>query len=127
LRLHAGNCVEHRYRAIQHAQAALHFSREIHVAGRIDNVDLDVAPFAGGGSRRNRNAALLLLLHPIHGGSALMDFAQFMGTPRVIKDALGRGGLTGIDMCGDADILIRSSGTSLGISSVKTLNPLSHR
>jgi hypothetical protein len=33
-----------------------------------------------------------------------MDLAKFMGTSRVIKDALGRSGLTGIDMRGDADI-----------------------
>jgi hypothetical protein len=33
-----------------------------------------------------------------------MDFAQLMGASCVIKDALGRSGLTGIDMCGDADI-----------------------
>jgi hypothetical protein len=33
-----------------------------------------------------------------------MDLAQFVGTARVIKDTLGRGGFTGIDMCCDADI-----------------------
>jgi hypothetical protein len=33
-----------------------------------------------------------------------MDFAKLMGTARVIEDALGRGGLTGIDMGRDADI-----------------------
>ena len=42
LRLHAGHGIEHRHRAIQHAQRPLHFRREIHVAGCINNVDLDV-------------------------------------------------------------------------------------
>ena len=35
-----GHGVEHRHRAVQHAQAALHFGREIHVARRVDDVDL---------------------------------------------------------------------------------------
>ncbi len=104
LRLHAGDGVEHRHRAIQHAQGALHFGREIHVAGRIDDVDLHVAPEAGGGGRRDRDAALLLLLHPVHGGGAFMDFADLVRAARVIQDALGGGGLTGIDMGRDADI-----------------------
>ena len=39
LRLHAGDGVEHADRAVQHAQRALHFHGEIHVAGRIDDVD----------------------------------------------------------------------------------------
>ena len=104
LRLHAGHGVEHRHRAIEHAQAALHLGREIHVAGRVDDVDLHVPPGTSGGGGSDGDAALLLLLHPVHGGSAFMDFADLVGSARVIQDALGRGGLTGIDMGGDADI-----------------------
>ena len=44
LRLHAGHGVENRDRAIEHAQRALHFGREIDVARRVDDVDLHVAP-----------------------------------------------------------------------------------
>jgi hypothetical protein len=33
-----------------------------------------------------------------------VDFAELVRAARVIKDALGRRRLTGIDMCGDADI-----------------------
>ena len=39
LRLHAGHGVKNRHRAVQHAQRALDFHGEIHVAGRVDNVD----------------------------------------------------------------------------------------
>ncbi len=104
LRLHAGHGVEHRHRAIQHAQTALHFGREIHVAGRVDDVDRDIAPLAGGGGRRNGDAALLLLLHPVHDGGAFMHFADLVRAAGVIEDALGGGGFTGIDVGHDADV-----------------------
>src|SRR5450759_2819510 len=104
LRLHAGHGVEYRHRAVQHAQAALHLGGEIDVPGRIDNVDLDVAPLAGGRGRCDRDAAFLFLLHPVHDGGALMNFAQLVGLARVVQDPLGRGGVTGIDMRRDADI-----------------------
>src|ERR1017187_87131 len=104
LRLHAGYGVQSRHRAVQHAQPALHLGREIHVPGRINNVDLDIPPLAGGRRRCDGDAAFLLLLHPVHDGGALMNFAQLVRLARVIQNPLGRGGLTGIDMCCDADI-----------------------
>ena len=64
----------------------------------------DVAPLAGRGGRGDGDTALLLLLHPVHGGGAFMDFADLVGPAGVIEDALGRGGLTGIDVRHDADI-----------------------
>src|SRR5262249_38618946 len=51
-------------------------------------------------------AALLLLLHPVHGGRAIVDFADLVALPRVVEDTLGRGRLTGIDVGHDADIPI---------------------
>ena len=39
LRLHAGDRVEQRHGAVEHAQRALDFDGEIDVAGRIDDVD----------------------------------------------------------------------------------------
>ena len=84
LRLHAGHGVEHRDRAIEHAQAALHFGGEIDVSGRVDDVDLEIVPLAGRRGGRDGDATLLLLLHPIHGGSAFVDLTQLVGAPRVI-------------------------------------------
>src|SRR5258708_4059888 len=104
LRLHARDSVEYGDRAIEHAQAALHFGGEIDVARRIDNVDGDVAPFAGGGRRRYGNAALLLLFHPVHDGGAFVDLADLVGAPGVIEDAFSRSGLAGIDVGHDADV-----------------------
>ncbi len=104
LRLHAGDGVENCYCAIQHAQATLDLGGEIYVAGSIDDVDLGVAPLTRGRGGSNRDAALLLLLHPVHGGGALMNFAELVGAAGVIQNPLSRGGLTGIDMSRDADI-----------------------
>ena len=104
LRLHARHGVKHGHRAVQNAQTALHFRGEIHVAGRIDNVDGDIAPFAGGGGRGDGDAALLFLLHPIHNGRAFMHFANFVRTAGVIKDAFRSGSFAGINVGHDADI-----------------------
>jgi hypothetical protein len=74
------------------------------VAGRIDNIDPNVAPGARGRGRRDRDAALLFLLHPIHCGCAFVDLSDTMRLPRVKKDALRRSGLTGIDVGHNADV-----------------------
>ncbi len=104
LRLHAMHGVKHRDRAIEHAQRALHLGREIHVAGRINNVDADVAPGAGRRGGGDGNAALLLLLHPVHDGRAFVHLADAMRPSRIEQDALGRSGLAGIDVGHDADV-----------------------
>ncbi len=104
LRLHAVHRVKHRDCAVEHAQRAFHLSREIHVAGRINNVDADVAPGTGRRRGRNRDAALLLLLHPIHGRSAFVHLSDAVRPARIKQDALRRSGLPGIDVGHDADI-----------------------
>ena len=110
LRLDPGDRVEDRDRAVEHAQAALDLDREIDMAGRVDDVDAVIVPKAGRRGRGDRDAALLLLLHPIHRGGALMHFADFVGAAGVIEDPLGRRRLAGIDMRHDADIAIPLEG-----------------
>ena len=44
LGLHAGDGVEHRDRAVEHAQRPLDLDGEVDVAGRVDDVDPRVAP-----------------------------------------------------------------------------------
>src|SRR3546814_12467855 len=76
------------------------------VTRRVDDVDPVIVPEASGRGRRDRDAALLLLLHPIHRGGAIVDFPDLVGFAGIIKDTLGGGRLTGIDMRPDADIEI---------------------
>jgi hypothetical protein len=104
LRLNAVNGVEYSDSAIEDAERSLDLGREVHVAGRINNVDADVAPCAGGGSRSNRDPALLLLLHPVHRGCAFVDLSDAVRPARIKQDAFGRSGLPGVDVRHDADI-----------------------
>jgi hypothetical protein len=55
-------------------------------------------PEAGGRGRGDGDAALLLLLHPVHGGGAVVHFADLVIDAGVEQDALGRRGLAGIDV-----------------------------
>ena len=117
LRLDALVAVEHADGAVEHAQRTLDLDGEIHVAGGVDDVQALVAPEAGGRSGRDRDATLLLLLHPVHRGGAFVDFADLMGLAGVVEDPLGRRRLPGIDVGHDAEITVvlewRACGASL--------------
>ena len=66
---------------------------------------------AGG---RDGDAALLLLLHPVHGRGAVVDFADLMGLAGIIQDAFGGRGLTGVDMRHDAEVAVVLDGVNAG-------------
>src|SRR5205823_5282181 len=82
LRLDTGDTVEHRDGTVEDAQRALHLDGEVDVARGVDDVDgvVDAVdrPVTGGRGRRDGDAALLLLLHPVHGGSAVMDLTDLV-------------------------------------------------
>src|SRR5208282_2666469 len=90
--------------AVEHAQRALDFDGEIDVSRRVDNIDAVVAPEARGSGRRDGDAALLLLHHPVHRRSAFVHLADLVVDAGVEEHALGSGGLAGIDVGHDADI-----------------------
>ncbi len=104
LRLDAMHGIEHGAGAVEHAQRALHLGREVHVAGRVDDVDADIFPDAGRRGRGDGDAALLLLRHPIHRRGAFMDLTDAVRASCIEQDALRRGGLAGIDVGHDADV-----------------------
>ena len=104
LRLDAGDAVEDRDRAVEHAKAALDLDGEVDVARRVDDVDAVVFP-----ERRRRrggdgDAPLALLFHPVHRGLALVDLTDLVVLARVEQDALSRGGLARIDVGHDPDV-----------------------
>ena len=98
LRAKNGNC------AVQHAEAALHLNGEVHMARGVDDVDAAILPKTGGGSGSDRDAPLLLLLHPVHDGRALVGLAQAVGAAGIEQDALGGSGFAGVDVRHNADV-----------------------
>jgi hypothetical protein len=81
LRLDAADGAEHGDRAVEDAQRALDLDGEVHVAGRVDDVDAVVTPVRGGGGGGDGDSALALLLHPIHRGGAFVHLARAMDRP----------------------------------------------
>ena len=104
LGLDARDGIEDDHAAVEHAQRPLDLDREVDVAWRIDDVDAVALPLSRGRGGGDGDAALALLLHPVHGGRALVDFADLVGSAGVVEDALGGGGFTRVDMRDDADI-----------------------
>ena len=104
LRLDAGDPVVDGDGAVEDAQRALDLDGEVDVAGGVDDVDRVVLPGALGRGGRDRDAALLLLLHPVHRGGAVVDFTDLVVDAGVEEDALGRGGFARVDMRHDPDV-----------------------
>src|SRR6476661_1381776 len=96
--------VEHRDRAVEDAQRALDLDREVDVPGGVDDVDLVAVPGALRRGRRDGDAALLLLLHPVHRGRAVVDLTDLVVDTGVEEDALGRRGLARVDVRHDPDV-----------------------
>jgi hypothetical protein len=101
------------YRAIQYAQGALDFNREVDVPGRVDDIDavlvellIHALPETGRRRRGNRDTPLLLLLHPVHGSGAVVHLADLVRQPRVKQDTLRGRGLASVNVSNDADIAI---------------------
>src|SRR5690606_41742145 len=113
LRLHASHRVVHHTGAVEHTHRTLDLDGEIDVARRIDDIDAvfgviagHATPERGGGGRGNRDAALLLLFHPVHSRRAVVDFAQLVRDAGIEQYALGGGCLAGIDMRADTDVAV---------------------
>ena len=116
--LHASDAVENCDRAIQNAQGALHFSREIYVAGCVDDVDalldsfenlvnarlLPLRPSASCRRRSNRDSAFALLLHPVGDGGAFVHLTHPVDHAGVKQNALRERRFAGINMRRDADV-----------------------
>ncbi len=104
LRLDALLAVEHGDGTVEHAERTLHLDGEVDVTGGVDDVDLVLVPEARGRSRRDRDATLLLLRHPVHRGCTIVHLTDLVGDAGVEQDALGGRCLAGIDVSHDADV-----------------------
>src|SRR5690606_34176912 len=72
------------------------------------------APEGGGGGRRDGDATLLFLFHPVHGGGTVVYFANFVADAGVEQDALTGSGFSGIDVSGNTNIAIALDGGFAG-------------
>src|SRR5690606_17782779 len=111
LRLNTGIRIKKSNGTVEHAQAALYFNGEVHVAWSIDDVEATLAavtalPGCRRSSRRDRDATLLLLRHPVHGRSTIMGFTHLVVLTGEVEDALGRRGLASVDMRHNTEISV---------------------
>ncbi|CDJ79006.1 Hypothetical protein SMB2099_4392 [Serratia marcescens SMB2099] len=60
--------------------------------------------------RSDGNTTLLLLFHPVHGGSAVMNFTDFVVYTGVEQNTFGSGGFTGVDVSTDTDVAVACNG-----------------
>ena len=108
LRLDTGDTVEHGDGTVEDAERTLHLDREVDVTRGVDDVDgvVDVLerPVTGRRGGRDRDAALLLLLHPVHRGSAVVDLTDLVAHTGVEQDPLGGGRLARVDVGHDPDV-----------------------
>jgi hypothetical protein len=104
LRLHTADCTEHADGTVEHAERSLHLDGEIHVTGRVDDVDLRIMPRTGDRGARDGDAALPFLDHPVGDGVAVVDVAQPVRASGVEKNALGGRGFARIDVGHDPDV-----------------------
>ena len=104
LGLDAGDGAEHRHRPVEHAAAALHLGGEVDVAGRVDEVEVVVAPRHGGDRRLDGDALLAFEGIVIHGGGAVVDLAHLVDAAGQEQDAFADRGLAAVDVGDDAEV-----------------------
>ena len=108
LGLNTTNRAEEGDSTIQHPQGALHLNGEVHVTRGVDDIDTKIFvvefPRGSGSSSSDGNPTLLLLCHPVHGGSTLMHLADLVNNTGVVQDTLGCGSLARIDVGHDTNV-----------------------
>jgi hypothetical protein len=70
----------------------------------VDDVDSVAFPMASRRCRGDGNPSFLFLCHPVHLGSPVVGFPDFMDFAGIVKDTFCCRGLTGIDVRHDPDI-----------------------
>lgn len=107
LTLYAADTAQDQNGTVQNTQRAFHFHCEIHMSGRIDDVDVVILPHRIGRRRLNRNPTLSFQLHRIHGGSHVvlaLDFVHLLNAARIEQDALCQRRLATVDVGRNTDV-----------------------
>ena len=111
LRLDALDRGDDEDRAVEHAEDAFDLGDEVGVAGRVDEVDREVADEERGDRGPDRDAAFALEVERVGLGGAGVDAADVIDGAGGVEESLGEGGLTGVDVGEDSEIE-RAHGTS---------------
>jgi hypothetical protein len=106
LRFHSLGCVHHEERALARGERARHFVREIHVAGRVDEVQVVLAPVARLVAQRrglglDGDAALALEIHRVEDLAFHLARRQASGA---LDDAVGERGFAVVDVGDDGEV-----------------------
>ena len=107
LGLHPGHRTQNENRAIENAQRAFDFDREVHMARSVDNVDKVFIPFAVSRRGLDRNTPLPLQFHRIHLRADAVLSLDVVDDPdplRVKKNSLRQCRLSGINVRADSDV-----------------------
>ncbi|MEY4242691.1 MAG: hypothetical protein RLZZ245_276 [Verrucomicrobiota bacterium] len=99
---------EHTDTAVEDFEGAVNFDGEVHVAWGVDDVELVALPEASCGGGLDGDAALGFLFHEVHGGCAIVNFADFVNFAGELENALRGGGFARIDVGENADIAVFS-------------------
>src|SRR5450830_249279 len=92
------------YAPVKHSESAFHFCREVHVAGRINDVNLETLPEGCDNGRLDRNAAFTLLRQKIRGRIPIIDVAKLVRGSRVIENPFRGRCFPGIDVSNNPDV-----------------------
>src|ERR671914_503332 len=94
--------IDEQHHAVDHRQPALDLAAEVGVAGRIDQVELDVAVPHGGVLGEDRDAALALLVHRVEDPvGQLLVRGEHAG---LAQHGVDKGGLAMVDVRDDRDV-----------------------
>ena len=92
------------HRTVEDAEDALDLGDEVGVAGRVDEVDREIADQERGDRGPDRDAAFALELERVGLGGAGVDAADVVDRAGGEEESLGEGGLTGVDVGEDSEI-----------------------
>jgi hypothetical protein len=104
LRLDAPAAAKHDHRRVEHSQAPLHLHGEVHVSGRVYQMDVVFPPVERRRSRRDGDAPVLLLDHPIHLSLAVVHLSHPVNAACVVEEPLCYRGLSSVDVSDDSDV-----------------------
>src|SRR5579863_2977086 len=96
--------IKDNHASVEDAQRALHLGGEVNVTGGVNDVDTVVLPETGRRGRCNRDAAFLLLHHPVHSRRPFMHLTHAVNLLGVEEDALRGRCFTSIYMSNDTNI-----------------------